>query len=178
MKVDLSVLDPVLQQKSTDVDVLEEKLATDQESADKVCVCIWERESLTRDKHKTFNNCIYCLLKVPKKTDTLLLMLSYICVLNKNESLPQVREVVQEEEALANAKAEETQALRDLDEALSATEDANQALNSLDKADITEIKALTKPPDLVKTVLEAVCILLNSKSVCFSPTLKKQTSLP
>ncbi|XP_030273772.1 dynein heavy chain 6, axonemal isoform X2 [Sparus aurata] len=108
MKVDLSVLEPVLQQKSTDVDVLEEKLATDQESADKV------------------------------------------------------REVVQEEEALANAKAEETQALRDLDEALSATEDANQALNSLDKADITEIKALTKPPDLVKTVLEAVCILLNS----------------
>lgn len=84
-----------------------------------------------------------------------------------------MREVVQEEEALANAKAEDTQALRDLDEALSATEEANQALNSLDKADITEIKALTKPPDLVKTVLEAVCILLNSKSVCFSPTLKK-----
>lgn len=40
MKVDLSVLKPVLQQKSIDVDALEEKLATDQESADKVCVCI------------------------------------------------------------------------------------------------------------------------------------------
>ncbi|XP_036933614.1 dynein heavy chain 6, axonemal [Acanthopagrus latus] len=110
MKVDLSVLKPVLQQKSIDVDALEEKLATDQESADKV------------------------------------------------------REVVQEEEALAKAKAEDTQALRELDEALSAIEDANQALKSLDRADFTEIKALTKPPDLVMTVLEAVCILLNSNS--------------
>lgn len=105
--------------------------------------------------------------------------LPYICALNKNESLPQVREVVQEEEALAKAKAEDTQALRELDEALSAIEDANQALKSLDRADFTEIKALTKPPDLVMTVLEAVCILLNSKSVCFSPTQnKKKTDFP
>lgn len=90
-----------------------------------------------------------------------------------------MREVVQEDEALAKFKAEETQAIaddaqRDLDEALPALEGANQALNSLDKADISEIKVFTKPPDLVMTVMEAVCILLNCKSVCFFFSLKRQ----
>uniref|UniRef100_A0A8C4HR50 Dynein, axonemal, heavy chain 6 n=2 Tax=Dicentrarchus labrax TaxID=13489 RepID=A0A8C4HR50_DICLA len=114
MKVDLSALEPVLKQKSIDVDALMEKLTIDQESAD------------------------------------------------------EVRKVVKEDEALAKVKAEDTQAIaddaqRDLDEALPALEGANQALSSLDKADISEIKVFTKPPDLVMTVMEAVCILLNCK---------------
>uniref|UniRef100_A0A8C9Y7F2 Dynein axonemal heavy chain 6 n=1 Tax=Sander lucioperca TaxID=283035 RepID=A0A8C9Y7F2_SANLU len=118
MKVDLSALEPVLKQKSIDVDALMEKLAVDQESADKV------------------------------------------------------RKVVTEDEALAKVKAEYTQeiaadAQRDLDEALPALEGANQALNSLDKADISEIKVFTKPPDMVMTVMEAVCILLSCKSAPF-----------
>lgn len=86
---------------------------------------------------------------------------------------------MKEDETLAKVKAEGTQAIaddaqRDLDEALPALESANQALNSLDKADISEIKVFTKPPDLVMTVMEAVCTLLNCKSVCFSLTLKQQ----
>ncbi|XP_070782457.1 dynein axonemal heavy chain 6 [Enoplosus armatus] len=114
MKVDLSALEPVLKQKSIDVDALMEKLAIDQESAD------------------------------------------------------EVRKVVKEDEAMAKVEAEDTQAIaddaqKDLDEALPALEGANQALNSLDKADISEIKVFTKPPDLVMTVMEAVCILLNCK---------------
>lgn len=65
-------------------------------------------------------------------------------------------------------KAEETQAIaddaqRDLNEALPALEGANQALRSLDKADISEIKVFTKPPGLVMTVMEAICILLSCK---------------
>uniref|UniRef100_A0A4W6E6H0 Dynein axonemal heavy chain 6 n=1 Tax=Lates calcarifer TaxID=8187 RepID=A0A4W6E6H0_LATCA len=124
MKVDLSALEPVLKQKSIDVDALMEKLAVDQESAD------------------------------------------------------EVRKVVKEDEALAKVKAEDTQAIaddaqRDLDEALPALEGANQALSSLDKADISEIKVFTKPPDLVMTVMESVCILLNCKSVYFSLSLNK-----
>ncbi|XP_037621211.1 dynein heavy chain 6, axonemal [Sebastes umbrosus] len=114
MKVDLSALEPVLKQKSIDVDALMEKLAIDQESAD------------------------------------------------------EVRKVVTEDEALCKVKAEDTQAIaddaqRDLDEALPALEGAIQALNSLKKADISEIKVFTKPPDLVMTVMEAICILLNCK---------------
>ncbi|XP_041935143.1 dynein heavy chain 6, axonemal [Alosa sapidissima] len=115
MKIDLSALEPVLKQKSIDVNALMEKLSVDQEKAD------------------------------------------------------EVRHVVKEDEALAKVKAEDTQAIandaqRDLDEALPALDCANKALDSLDKADISEIRVFTKPPDLVMTVMEAVCILLNSKT--------------
>uniref|UniRef100_A0A8C6R3K0 Dynein, axonemal, heavy chain 6 n=1 Tax=Nannospalax galili TaxID=1026970 RepID=A0A8C6R3K0_NANGA len=114
MKSDLSALEPVLVQKSQDIEALMEKLALDQENAD------------------------------------------------------QVRNVVQEDEAIAKVKAEETQAIaddaqRDLEEALPALEAANKALDSLDKADISEIRVFTKPPDLVMTVMEAIAILLNVK---------------
>lgn len=78
--------------------------------------------------------------------------------------------MVKEDEALAKVKAEDTQAIandaqRDLDEALPALDSANKALDALDKADISEIRVFTKPPDMVMTVMEAVCILLNSKLV-------------
>ncbi|KAH0505566.1 Dynein heavy chain 6, axonemal [Microtus ochrogaster] len=114
MKLDLSALEPVLLQKSQDVEALMEKLVVDQENAD------------------------------------------------------QVRNVVQEDEAIAKVKAEETQAIaddaqRDLEEALPALDAANKALDSLDKADISEIRVFTKPPDLVMTVMEAISILLNAK---------------
>ncbi|XP_047672459.1 dynein axonemal heavy chain 6 isoform X2 [Tachysurus fulvidraco] len=115
MKVELSALEPVLKQKSIDVNALMEKIAVDQEQAD------------------------------------------------------QVRRVVKEDEALAKEKANNTKAIaeeaqRDLDKALPALEGANKALDALDKADIAEIRVFTKPPDLVMTVMEAVCILLNAKT--------------
>ncbi|XP_075140366.1 dynein axonemal heavy chain 6 [Leptodactylus fuscus] len=114
MKIELSALEPVLKQKSIDVDALMEKLSVDQENAD------------------------------------------------------QVRRIVKEDEAVAKVKAEETQAIaddaqRDLDEAMPALDAANKALDSLDKADISEIRVFTNPPDLVMTVMEAICILLNAK---------------
>ena len=40
MKMELSALEPVLKQKSIDVDALMEKLAVDQKSADEVCVMV------------------------------------------------------------------------------------------------------------------------------------------
>lgn len=76
--------------------------------------------------------------------------------------------MVMEDEAVAKVKAEETQAIaddaqRDLDEALPVLEAAIKALDSLDKSDISEIKVFSKPPELVQTVMEAVCILLGQK---------------
>ncbi|XP_075946793.1 dynein axonemal heavy chain 6 [Anarhichas minor] len=84
------------------------------------------------------------------------------------ESADELRKVVTEDEALAKVKAEDSQAIaddtqRDLDEAMPALEGANQALKSLDRAHISGLKEFTEPPDLVRTVMEAVCILLSSK---------------
>ncbi|XP_056004113.1 dynein axonemal heavy chain 6-like isoform X1 [Ostrea edulis] len=85
------------------------------------------------------------------------------------EAADKVRKVVVEDEAVAKTKADETQAIaddaqRDLDQALPALEAAVKALDSLDKNDIAEIRVFSKPPELVQTVMEAVCILNNSKT--------------
>ncbi|XP_022090689.1 dynein heavy chain 6, axonemal-like isoform X2 [Acanthaster planci] len=84
------------------------------------------------------------------------------------EAADQVRKVVLDDEATAKVKAEETQAIaddaqRDLDEALPALESAQKALDALDKNDISEIKVFNKPPDMVLTVMETICILLGVK---------------
>lgn len=78
--------------------------------------------------------------------------------------------MVKEDEAIAKEKASNTQAIaaeaqKDLDKALPALEQANNALGALDKNDISEIRVFNKPPELVMTVMEAVCILLKSKWV-------------
>ncbi|CAH1788942.1 unnamed protein product [Owenia fusiformis] len=85
------------------------------------------------------------------------------------EKADAVRKVVMEDEAVAKVKAEETQAIaddaqRDLDEALPALEAAVKALDALDKSDISEIRVFTTPPQMVQTVMEAVCLLLGQKS--------------
>ena len=59
----------------------------------------------------------------------------------------------------SSAKPSADNAQRDLDEAIPALEAAMEALDALNKKDITEIKSFTKPPPLVETVLQAVMIL-------------------
>jgi dynein heavy chain, axonemal len=79
-----------------------------------------------------------------------------------------VQKTVEEEAAKVNLATKEANAMKDdaqkdLDEALPAFASALKALDSLDKKDITEIKSFSKPPDMVMTVMEAVCILKGLK---------------
>ena len=78
------------------------------------------------------------------------------------------KEIVMKEEAIASKKAEETKimaddAKRDLDEALPALDAAVDSLNSLTKGDIIEVRSMQRPPDGVKLVMEALCIMKNVK---------------
>ncbi|XP_041927364.1 dynein heavy chain 6, axonemal-like isoform X2 [Alosa sapidissima] len=84
------------------------------------------------------------------------------------EIVEQVRAIVQMEEGVM---AQETQIVQDyaqeahadLNKALPLLENAIAALDSLDKNDISEIRVYTNPPDLVLTVMYAICILLQQK---------------
>ncbi|CAF0758924.1 unnamed protein product [Brachionus calyciflorus] len=76
----------------------------------------------------------------------------------------ETRAIVQKEEEEASKKAKEAKAIaddaqRDLDEALPALDAALASLKSLNRNDVTEVKAMRNPPDGVKLVMEAVCIM-------------------
>ncbi|RUS78759.1 hypothetical protein EGW08_013475 [Elysia chlorotica] len=80
----------------------------------------------------------------------------------------ETKAVVQKEEESASKKATETQAIaddaqRDLNEALPALDAALASLKSLNKGDVVEVRALQRPPDGVRLVIEAVCIMRGVK---------------
>ncbi|XP_022919976.1 dynein axonemal heavy chain 6 [Onthophagus taurus] len=87
----------------------------------------------------------------------------------EQKSADKVRDYVKADEAVAKVQAEETQALadeaqKDLATVLPAMEMASKALDSLNKSDINELRVFQKPPEMVKFVMEAVLILLGSKT--------------
>ncbi|NXD64149.1 DYH1 protein, partial [Eolophus roseicapillus] len=80
----------------------------------------------------------------------------------------ETRSAVQAEEMKAKAKAQTAQAIaddaqRDLDEALPALDAALASLRNLNKSDVTEVRAMQRPPPGVKMVIEAVCIMKGVK---------------
>ena len=74
------------------------------------------------------------------------------------------KEAAEVEEFAAGVKIIQEDAQKDLDEALPALNAAVSALNNLSKADITEVKGFVKPPPMVQTTMEAVCVLLGRKA--------------
>ncbi|CAH0560320.1 unnamed protein product [Brassicogethes aeneus] len=82
----------------------------------------------------------------------------------------ETKEIVEKEEEEASKKALETEniasdAQRDLDEALPELMAAEASLRSLNKNDVTEVKAMKRPPVGVVTVMEAICIVKNVKPI-------------
>ncbi|XP_071611851.1 dynein axonemal heavy chain 1 [Heliangelus exortis] len=78
------------------------------------------------------------------------------------------RSAVQAEENKAKMKAETAQAIaddaqKDLAEALPALDAALASLRNLNKSDVTEVRAMQRPPPGVKMVVEAVCIMKGVK---------------
>lgn len=88
---------------------------------------------------------------------------------NENLAVENATIIVKDEEKIANEKAEIAGKLRtecetDLAVAIPILEDAISALNTLKPADITLVKAMKNPPDTVKLVMAAVCVMLEVPS--------------
>ncbi|XP_040850525.1 dynein heavy chain 1, axonemal [Ochotona curzoniae] len=80
----------------------------------------------------------------------------------------ETRNSVQAEEIKAKDKAAKAQAIaddaqKDLEEALPALDMALASLRNLNKSDVTEVRAMQRPPLGVKLVIEAVCIMKGIK---------------
>ncbi|XP_078034863.1 dynein axonemal heavy chain 7 [Augochlora pura] len=85
---------------------------------------------------------------------------------NENMSVEGATILVQQEEEIANKKAGIAGKLKveceaDLAVAIPILEDAVAALNTLKPTDITLVKAMKNPPDTVKLVMAAVCVMLD-----------------
>ncbi|XP_071789676.1 dynein axonemal heavy chain 6-like isoform X2 [Asterias amurensis] len=84
------------------------------------------------------------------------------------EAVDQVRFIVEQEEATMKRETQivqdyADQAQQDLQSVMPALQEAIEALDSLDKSDISEIRVYFSPPELVKHVMAAVCVLLRHK---------------
>lgn len=82
----------------------------------------------------------------------------------------ETRRIVTAEAAVAQEEADTVQKQKneveaDLAVAIPALEEAVAALNTIKPNDINEIKALSKPPEKIKMVCRAVCIMLDIKAV-------------
>jgi len=92
-----------------------------------------------------------------------------IAVVTKDkEAAAVVKANVEVEVQKVNAATKEAEAIgadaqKDLDEALPAFASAVKALDSLNKADIQEMKGFANPPEMVKFTMEAVCVLMGEK---------------
>ncbi|XP_075250490.1 dynein axonemal heavy chain 3-like isoform X2 [Convolutriloba macropyga] len=79
------------------------------------------------------------------------------------------KEIVAADEAVANEAAAAAQEIKDeceadLAEAMPALNAAMAALNTLKPSDITIVKSMKNPPEAVKVVMEAVCVMRGQKA--------------
>ena len=87
-----------------------------------------------------------------------------VVVQKESAEADKVKEVVAADEAVAQGKADDANAIKmeceaGLAEAMPALNNALKALDTLSPKDISEIKAMKNPPAPVKLVLTAVCVM-------------------
>ena len=85
-----------------------------------------------------------------------------------SKDVAEQQKIVAADEAVANEQAQAAKAIKDecdadLAEAIPVLNSALAALDTLKPSDIGEVKAMKRPPDIVRLVMEAVCILKGEK---------------
>ena len=112
--------------------------------------------------------------EISEKEPEVLRLNSEIEQLNKRLSqerinLERASKAFRKKESAARKKSEETQELaadahRNLEHALPSLDAAMQAISTIDKNELLEMRTMKNPPELSQHVLEAVCILLGMKA--------------
>ncbi|RYH30478.1 hypothetical protein EON65_05000, partial [archaeon] len=105
------------------------------------------------------------LIKSASETEVLMSQIE-----QKMPAVMQTRQTVSAEAAVAQGEADVVQKQKDeveadLAEAIPALNEAVAALKTINPNDINEIKALSKPPEKIRMVCKAVCIMLDIKPV-------------
>ncbi|XP_030856161.1 dynein heavy chain 3, axonemal-like [Strongylocentrotus purpuratus] len=103
------------------------------------------------------------LIENSKETDKLI-----VIVQEETQEVDAKRQIVAADEAVANAAANEAQAIKEdceanLAVAMPALDAAVRALNTLKQQDITIVKTMLNPPAGVRLVMEAICIMKGIK---------------
>lgn len=103
------------------------------------------------------------LEKTQKEVDEMMVVITK----DKKEA-DETKKLVTEQEAEANDQAAKAKVIKDdaeadLAKALPALDAALESLKNLSRADIVEVKALKNPPEGVRLVMEATCIMFEEK---------------
>jgi dynein heavy chain len=103
------------------------------------------------------------LIKTSEETTEMLVKIE-----KETKGVEATKLIVQGDEAIASAKAQEATSMKlecesDLAEALPLLNSAVAALDTLKKPDIDLVKSMKNPPDGVKLVMEAVCVMKDIK---------------
>jgi dynein heavy chain len=103
------------------------------------------------------------LIKTSEETTLMLVKIA-----KESKEVEAKKEIIAGDEAVAAKKAEESTAMKneceaDLAEALPLLNAALSALDTLKKQDIDLVKSMKNPPDGVKLVMEAVCVMKDIK---------------
>jgi dynein heavy chain len=104
------------------------------------------------------------LIKAAAKAEDLM------SVIAKHKPVVKAKEEAQELEtkaAMADAaivEQQRTEVQRDVDEAQPLMDAALDALDTIDPADINEIKSMRNPPEIIQTVLKAICIMFGREA--------------
>lgn len=103
------------------------------------------------------------LIVTQKETSDMLIVIE-----EETKKAEVTRSAVKHDEEIANKKASEAKAIKDeceadLSEAIPAMNSALEALDTLKPQDISVVKTMKNPPNAVKLVLEAICIMKGIK---------------
>jgi dynein heavy chain len=150
LRGELVKLEPILKSKAIETEVLLAQVAKDSAEANIVAAKVQTEEAIVGIYIYMY---IYIYIYIQPNIHKCISKYMYIYIY--------VYTYIGKQAAETSAVAADAQ--KDLDRALPALESAVKALKGLTKADITEVKSFTSPPNAIRIVMESICVMLGEK---------------